>query len=289
MNVTPASDRQHRLKQWSIAIICAPILLASCGAIVSRSPELPSQVVVEPGTIRSEFYADLLATYVDDRGLVDYEGLQADREPLDLYLSDLAAVDEATYTAWSEAEQIAYWVNAYNAITLMSIVDQEPIKPSIKDILGVWRVRRHAIYGGQKTLDGIEHDTLRKLYDEPRVHAALVCAALSCPLLRTEPYVGDRLDEQLDEQVEEWLAKEDGLRIDRQEDVVYLSKIFDWFTGDWEASYGVEGDGFTGNSAQKAVLNFVSGYVNESDRDYLEAGDYDVKFFDYDWSLNVQS
>ena len=280
--------RWYQLRQWLIAI-AAPILLASCGAIVSRSPEPASQVAVEPGTIRTDLYAEVLATYVDDRGLVDYEGLQANRQPLDTYLADLAALDEGTYSTWSEAEQIAYWVNAYNAITLMSIVDQEPIKPSIKDILGVWRVRRHAVYGGDKTLDGIEHDTLRKLYDEPRVHAALVCAALSCPLLRTEPYTGDRLDEQLDEQVEQWLAKEDGLRIDRENGVVYLSKIFDWFTGDWESSYAVEGDGFTGNSAQKAVLNFVSGYVEESDRDYLQAGDYDVKFFDYDWSLNVQS
>ncbi|MGK7909730.1 MAG: DUF547 domain-containing protein [Synechococcus sp.] len=274
------------LKHWSLAI-AASIFFASCGAIVSRSPEPAVQEAVEPGTIRTELYAEVLATYVDERGLVDYEGLQANREPLDTYLADLAALDEATYNSWSEDEQIAYWVNAYNAITLMSIIDQDPIKPSIKDILGVWRVRRHAVYGGEKTLDGIEHGILRKFYDEPRVHAALVCAALSCPLLRAEPYVGELLDAQLDEQVEQWLAKSDGFRIDREGNTVYLSKIFDWFTSDWEPSYGVE-EGFTGNSAQKAVLNFVSQYADEGDIDYLKAGDYEVKFFDYDWSLNVQ-
>lgn len=222
---------------------------------------------------------------------MDYEALQANRAQLDTYIDDLAALDEATYESWSEAEQIAYWVNAYNAITLKSIIDQTPIKPSIKDIIGVWRIRRHAIFGGNKTLNNIEHDVLRVDFDEPRIHAALVCAAVSCPPLRTEPFTGENLDAQLDDQVEQWLAKEDGLRIDREEGVVYLSKIFDWFTVDWVPSYGLdEGDNrFTGNDKERAVLNFVAGYVNESDREFLEAGDYRIQYFDYDWSLNIQS
>ena len=280
--------RPHSWCTLSIALL-TPIALAGCGLGVLRpnSSSQLAQVEVEPGVIRTELYAEVLETYVDENGLVDYEGLQANREPLDIYIADLAALDDATYNSWSEEEQIAYWVNAYNAITLMSIVDQEPIRPSIKDITGVWRIRRHEIYGGAKTLDGIEHSTLRAMYDEPRVHAALVCAAISCPLLRTEPFEGDRLDEQLEEQVATWLAKEDGLLIDRENNVVYLSKIFDWFTVDWEPSFGVD-DGFTGNTEQRAVLNFVSQYVDEGDREYLEAGEYDIKFFDYDWVLNVQ-
>lgn len=281
------TNHLRSLRTLSVALM-APIVLASCGATVGNTSEPLAQVEVMPGTIRTELYAELLETYVDDEGLVDYEGLQANRGPLDAYIADLAALDDATYNSWTDEEQIAYWMNAYNAITLMSIVDQDPIRPSIKDIRGVWRVRRHEIYGGAKTLNGIEHDVLRVDYDEPRLHAAIVCAAISCPLLRTEPFVGERLDEQLDEQVLGWLAKEDGLLIDREENVVYLSKIFDWFTGDWEPSFGVE-TGFTGNDEQRAVLNFISQYVDESDREYLEAGEYDVKYFNYDWSLNVQS
>ena len=287
MSLSLRTIRLHSMRTWSIALL-TPIALASCGVIAPNSSTPTAQIEVEPGVIRTELYSEVLDTYVDDSGLVDYEGLQANREPLDAYIADLAALDDATYDSWTEDEQIAYWVNAYNAITLMSIVDQEPIRPSIKDIPGVWRIRRHNIYGGAKTLDGIEHNTLRALYDEPRVHAALVCAAISCPLLRTEPFVGDRLDEQLEEQVATWLTKEDGLLIDRDNNVVYLSKIFDWFTEDWEPSFGVD-EGFTGNAQQRAVLNFVSQYVDESDRDYLEAGEYDIRFFNYDWSLNVQS
>ncbi|WP_017324852.1 DUF547 domain-containing protein [Synechococcus sp. PCC 7336] len=285
----------HLRNHWPLAAAAA-LLLASCGGLNAQTDRsTPTEVAVSSssaGRIRTEVYADVLSDYVHPEStFVDYEALQANRAQLDTYIDDLAALDEATYESWSEAEQIAYWVNAYNAITLKSIIDQTPIKPSIKDIIGVWRIRRHAIFGGNKTLNNIEHDVLRVDFDEPRIHAALVCAAVSCPPLRTEPFTGENLDAQLDDQVEQWLAKEDGLRIDREEGVVYLSKIFDWFTVDWVPSYGLdEGDNrFTGNDKERAVLNFVAGYVNESDREFLEAGDYRIQYFDYDWSLNIQS
>ncbi|MGB0561950.1 MAG: DUF547 domain-containing protein [Spirulinaceae cyanobacterium] len=238
--------------------------------------------------LNDEDFATVLTTYVDDQGMVDYEALQGDRQALDAYNAGLAGVTPETYASWSEAEQIAFWVNAYNSLTLKSIIDQDPIKASIKDIVGVWRIRKHEILSDAKTLDNIEHQTLRVDFDEPRIHAALVCAAMSCPKLRQEPFVGDRLDEQLDDQSRQFINSDLGLQIDRDAGVVYLSAIFQWFGEDWIPSYGVE-EGFAGNENERAVLNFVSEYVSEEDARYLEAGDYEVQYLDYDWSLNQQS
>ncbi|MEO0867521.1 MAG: DUF547 domain-containing protein [Cyanobacteria bacterium J06642_11] len=232
-------------------------------------------------------YDDVLGTYVDDEGWVNYQDLQQSRQPLDTFNKGIAAVDNATLSGWSEAEQIAFWINAYNSLTLKSIVDQTPLKASIKDITGVWRLRKHPINQTEKTLNEIEHDVLRVDFDEPRLHAAIVCAAISCPPLRNEAFTGEQLDTQLDEQVEQWLARPDGLKIDKAAGEVKVSKIFSWFGGDWVPSYGVD-SGFTGSKEERAVLNFISNYVSDEDRAYLEAGDYKVSYFDYDWSLNKQ-
>lgn len=234
-------------------------------------------------------YGDILSRYVDEQNLVDYAALQGDRQALDRYNDALATVDPALYATWSEAQQITFWVNAYNSLTLASIINQAPLKSSIKDIPGVWKRQKHPILSDTKTLDNIEHKTLRTNFDEPRIHAALVCAAISCPPLRNEPYTAERLDEQLDDQVRQWLGNSSaGLKIDREAGTVSISSIFKWFGEDWVPSYGVE-SGFTGNDKQRAVLNFISAYVSPEDKAYLEAGGYKVKYLNYDWALNAQS
>ena len=232
-------------------------------------------------------YGNVLANYVNDRGLVNYEALQGDRVQLDNFNTRLAAVTPETYAAWTENEQLAFWINAYNSLTLQSIIDQNPLKESIRDIPGVWKRRKFSIAGEAKTLDNIEHDTIRVDFNEPRIHVALVCAAISCPILLNEPYQAETLDEQLDEQVRQFIVSPHGFRIDRSEGRVYLSSIFKWYGQDWEPDYEID-DKFAGNSKQRAVLNFLSSYLNEDDRKYLEVGDYKVRYLDYDWSLNKQ-
>ncbi|MGK7874986.1 MAG: DUF547 domain-containing protein [Xenococcaceae cyanobacterium] len=234
-----------------------------------------------------EEYAAVLETYVNDNGLVDYQGLQANRGQLDAFNAAVAAVTPSTYSSWSEKEQIAFWMNAYNALTLQSIIDQNPLKKSIRDIPGVWNRRKFNIAGESKTLDNIEHDTLRKDFNEPRLHVVLVCAAMSCPPLRNEPYRAEQLDAQLDDQVRKFIASPHGFRIDRKEGRVYLSSIFKWYGQDWKQSYGIEGK-FTGNAKQRAVLNFLSNYLSPEDREYLARGGYKISYLDYDWSLNKQ-
>ena len=219
--------------------------------------------------------------------MVDYEALQVNRQSLDAFNASLWLTEPSAYESWSDAEQIAFLINAYNSLTLKAIIDESPIKDSIRDIRGVWSFHRHQILQDRKTLNAIEHDILRVDFDEPRIHAALVCAALSCPYLRHEPYTGEHLDEQLDDQVRSFLSRPEAFEIDRDRNEVRLSAIFNWFGQDWIPSFGTDDD-FAGNDSERAVLNFISGYLDEGDRAYLQAGGYQVRYIDYDWALNRQ-
>ena len=277
---------KHRL---ATILLPTMLILGGCAAISSTPPtaveQTANQSAITPYDL--ETYGEALAQYVNDQGLVNYEALQGDRAALDQFNASLNEVLPSTYDSWNDSEKIAFLVNAYNSLTLKSIIDQNPLKSSIRDIPGVWRIRKHSVIGDFKTLDAIEHSILRKEVNEPRIHAALVCAALSCPPLRNEPFTGEALDAQLDDQVTQWLTGEHGLKIDREAGIVSISSIFDWFGEDWKPSYGTN-EGFTGSDNQKAVLNFITNYVSEEDAAYLRSGDYRLKYLDYDWSLNKQ-
>lgn len=249
--------------------------------------ETVAETTVASSSFNYQDYAEVLATYVDEQGLVDYLNLQQNREQLDRFNQSLGAVSPETYASWTEAEQIAFLSNAYNSFTLQSIIDQDPLKDSIRQIRGVWNRRTFNLAGEARTLDNIEHDILRQEFNEPRIHVALVCAAISCPPLRNEPYLPDQLDAQLDDQTVKFASSPHGLSIDRQENYVYLSSIFKWYGKDFIKTFGVE-DKFNGNEQQRAVLNYFSPQLNAQDRQFLEQGDYKVKYLDYDWSLNKQ-
>ena len=259
--------------------------------VSSRSEMSESSVAVTvasaAATLNYPAWAAVLETYVDEQGLVDYVGLQRDRQQLDAFNGSLAIAPPETYDTWSEADQIAFLINAYNSLTLKSIIDQSPIKASIRDIRGVWRFERHLVLQERQTLDHIEHDILRADFNEPRIHAALVCAALSCPYLRQEPYTGENLDAQLDDQVKTFLSRPEAFAIDRANNRVELSRIFKWFGEDWVPSFGTD-VGFEGDLSERAVLNFISGYLDEGDRAYLQAGGYEIDYTNYDWALNQQ-
>lgn len=248
----------------------------------------PSSLVASNQEFSYQDYAEILKSYVDDTGLVDYQGLQANRAQLDKFNNSIGAISPATYESWSEAEQIAFLTNAYNSFTLQSIIDQQPLPKSIKDIRGVWKGRKFNVAGTQKTLNNIEHDTLRVDFNEPRIHAALVCAAISCPPLRNEPYTAEKLDEQLKDQSLKWLASSHGVVLDPAQQKVNVSAIFKWFGKDWIATYG-ETSKFKGSKKDKAILNFVSQHISPQDKQILEKGNFKISFLKYDWSLNKQS
>ena len=190
-----------------------PTLLLLGGCFVASFQSEETSAIAQENAVNTVEAANTLAlatvleTYVNDKGLVDYDSLQGDRQQLDRYNASIQLLDQETYDSWNDSEKIAFLINAYNSLTLKSIIDESPIKSSIKDIDGVWRSKKHGLLRSEKTLNNIEHDILRADFTEPRIHAALVCAALSCPYLRQEPFTGENLDAQLDDQVRFFLAQ----------------------------------------------------------------------------------
>ncbi|MDX1373620.1 MAG: DUF547 domain-containing protein, partial [Nitrososphaeraceae archaeon] len=144
-------------------------------------------------------YAEILKKYVDSEGKVNYKTLKENRQKLDQFNQSLGIVNLQTYESWSNKKKIAFLINAYNSLTLASIIDHYPTE-SIRDIPGVWKGRKFTVVGQEMTLDDIEHQILRKQFDEPRIHLGLVCASIGCPQLINEPYTEEALDRQLDQQ-----------------------------------------------------------------------------------------
>ncbi|MEM8603330.1 MAG: DUF547 domain-containing protein [Cyanobacteria bacterium P01_H01_bin.121] len=281
---------RHKLAH--LTLLGALVAVTGCGIAQSSNSDLDvpaAQTVSDRADAPLDYsaYNKILETYVDEQGLVDYDQLKANRAALDEFNASLGTVTPEQYNSWSDEDQIAFWINAYNSFTLQSIIDQTPLKSSIRDIPGVWRIRAFDIAGEKKTLDNIEHKTLRVDFNEPRLHSGIVCAAISCPPLRREAFEGDRLGEQLDEQTKIFIDSVHGLKIDPDAGEVHLSSIFEWFGEDWIPTYG-DPEGFAGNDQEQAVLNFLTQYVSPEEAEYLQAGNYDVKYLNYDWALNVQ-
>jgi hypothetical protein len=231
-------------------------------------------------------YADLLTKYVKD-ARVDYPALTANRADLDEYLKAVGAVSKSDFDAASKEARMAYLVNAYNAYTIQTIVENfpKPVKNdgglfstgnSIKQIKGAWNSGKHKTALGDITLDGIEHENLRKSYETPLLHMALVCASKGCPPLRAEPYFADKLNDQLEDQARTYLASEHGLVVTG--DAIKVSSIFKWFKDDFTKKYGT-------------ALDFVTKYAPDARRPIVEEaikkGRFD--YLEYDWTLNEQA
>ncbi len=253
-------------------------MLAGCLSKASVRPVESDGPVASPTAFDHSTFDALLREVVDERGFVDYAALAEDPSALDGYLRRLAATDPS---ALGDDDRLAFWLNTYNAYTLKLIVDNYPVG-SIRDVVGgvfiplvnsPFKVEFVVVGGETMTLDDVEHGTIREQFAEPRIHFALVCAAQSCPPLRPEAYTGDRLDAQLDDQARRFLHNPDKNRVPADDDSVELSKIFDWFKGDF-------GD------SDAAVQAFIAPYFDGDVRAKLEQGAYDVEFTGYDWSLN---
>lgn len=244
-------------------------------------------------------YERVLSGFVNDRGMVDYHQLKNSRSELDQFMNALDNLEPSTYQDWDQAEQLSFWINAYNAITLKTVIDHYPIQAgflkslvyprnSIRQIPGVWDTLEFSVLGRKLTLNEIEHEIIRKDFREPRIHLALVCASNGCPPLRDEPYRGAQIDVQLDDQVHRFLSDPENFRIVRKQNRIYLSSIFDWFRQDFAETYSVEMGFSGGKKSERPVLKFISMYLDAQDVQYLQEGKYRIEYIEYDWSLNEQ-
>ena len=220
-------------------------------------------------------FGQVLAARVTN-GVVDYAALKAAPTGLADYLGALAAVPEAEFKTWTEPARLAFLLNLYNATTLKLIADHHPVS-SIKQIGGLikgpWKQEVVRAWGRVFTLDELEHKIIRAKYPDPRAHFAMVCAAKSCPPLRSEPYTGDKLAAQLDDQARVFLAQTAKNRVDAAANTLWLSPIFKWF-----------GEDFTAGG--KTVPEFVAPFLPEAAAKQVRAGGLKLRFTDYDWSLN---
>ena len=221
-----------------------------------------------------EGWDSLLKKWVDQHGMVNYQGFGQDRAQLKAYLRSLEASppDEKT---WSKEEQLAYWINAYNAYTIELILQYYPIE-DINDIKAgtmmayvktPWDIKFINIGGKKLDLNNIEHNIIRPIFKEPRIHFALVCAARSCPKLRQEAYVPERLEAQLAQQARSFLLDPDKNLV--RNDKLELSKIFEWFKDDFTE----------GRSLQEAIEEYSGLPVNK---------DANISYRYYNWKLNEQ-
>jgi hypothetical protein len=231
--------------------------------------------------------------------MVNYGKLKAEPQKLRAFITELENLDRKDFDEWDDNEKIAFWLNSYNALTLKAIIDNYPIKSSffksriypqnsIRQIAGVWDKIKFNVMGQNLTLEHIEHKILRVKFDEPGIHMAMVCAAFGCPSLRNEPYTGNKLIEQLDDQARRFLANPEKFKIARTDSRIYLSPIFKWFAADFIKKHGPEKNIGRHNKEESAVLNFIASYLDKVKKDYVLAGKFKIKYLKYDWSLNEQ-
>ena len=230
------------------------------------------------GTIDLRIWDELLQRYVDDLGRVNYRRWKAEgADVLRVWLESLADVDLADFT--DADARLALWLNAYNAIAISQVLEVYPIASIRPKVLGIpnWLsfldffTRSNTIIGGKKySLNQIEHAILRPEFAEPRIHFALVCASVGCPLLRRGAYFPESVRTQLEADASRFIHNPDKVRYDAEKKTLYLNKIFKWYGEDFVKAAG-------------SVAEYVGGYLGPE----AAVGDgWAIVFLPYDWNLN---
>lgn len=265
----------HQLRRLLPLLALAGVSLAAPAAAPGTAPAAPrAPAAVAAGPIDHSAFDRVLKKYVNGQGLVNYKALKADPKEFNQYLELLSKNPPAA--RGSKADQMAYWINAYNAYTIKLILEHYPLK-SIKDIGSSvqipfvstpWAAKFFSIGDTKMSLDNIEHGVLRKKFNDPRIHFAVVCASLSCARLRSEAYTGEQLERQLDDQGRDFVNNPAKNKVGKT--TAQLSKYFDWYKGDW-------------NKSGQSVAAWVNKYATIKMDPTAK-----ISFMDYNWKLNEQ-
>jgi hypothetical protein len=219
----------------------------------------------------------LLKKHVDEKGMVSYAAWKSsanDLKSLDQYLNLLSHSNGQG----SRDEQLAFWINAYNAVTVKGILREYPtssIRNHTATLIGynIWKNLKLVVGGKLFSLEDIEHQVLRKM-SEPRIHFAIVCASIGCPRLLNEAYLPDRLDHQLTANAKSFFADQSKFRFDASRNIFYVSPILDWFGEDF------------GSTAGSRLQKIAAWLPNTSSQQAAASGSGKLSFVDYDWGLN---
>ncbi len=240
----------------------------------------PANQRVSFDQIDHETLNQLLKRYVDANGMVNYRGWHSnadDRAALKNYLSELGKADSTK--AATKSAKLAYWINAYNALTIEGILRVYPttsIRNHTAKVFGynIWKNLKLTSGDQQVSLDHIEHEILRKM-TEPRIHFAIVCASIGCPRLLNEAYTADKLEQQLTTNTQDFFSRSQNLQMDVANKKLLLSSIISWFGTDF-------------GKTQAEQLTYLAPYFPEAEKKFAAAGGYRVAFLDYNWDLNTQ-
>ncbi len=203
--------------------------------------------------------------YVRD-GLVDYPALKKNRAKLDKVIKYLSKIDSLEFS--DKNQELAFWINTYNILVLHSVIEVYPIK-SPMDVTGFFDQQVHSVGNKKLTLNDIENKIIRPKFNDARIHFALVCAAVGCPILIDRAFFGETLDQQLKQKSMESLNNEKNVRVDKKSKKIFVTEIFKWYKDD-----------FTGGG--KTIIDFINKYHDEQ-----IPADFSINFIPYDWTLNV--
>lgn len=251
------------------------------GPTTTVGQNVPAKNRVPVGKIDHSAWDTLLQTYVDDRGYVDYtkwKGSAADQKALNGYIATLSTA--AIPAKATKEDKLAFWINAYNAVTVKGILKEYPtssIRNHTARLYGynIWKDLQLLVEGKAYSLEAIEHEVLRKM-GEPRIHFAIVCASVGCPRLLNQAYTGDKLDEQLTLNAKDFFADGTKFIADAKSGTIQVSPILSWFADDFGADVA-------------AQMKTIAPYVPTSARSLAQSGRARVSYLSYDWGLNDQS
>jgi hypothetical protein len=251
------------MRNFFISLLLLPLL--SCGNNESNTeiPDLayPTTILETAQSADHSKWTILLQKNVTKNGTVDYKGFQKDSKQLQTYLALLAS--NVPTKSWSKKAVLAYWINSYNAFTVKLILDNYPTK-SIKDIKDPWGKKFFTLGEKKYSLEEIEHEILRKM-DEPRIHFAINCASFSCPKLINEAYTEANLEKQLATAAKSFINDTSKNTITANK--VEISKIFDWFAGDFKQ--------------KGTVIDFLNQYSTLKINSKAK-----ISYKEYNWTLN---
>lgn len=281
----------HKIGVGMPKFLTAIIALFVCANFSLASGTENSEVLRKTSSGFDHTHAEwtkVLEKYVHVSGpssTVNYRSLKDNGQALSKYLGEIEVVTKSEFDKFSENEKLAFLINAYNAFTVKLIVDKYPIK-SIKDagqssfsnISGSpWRTKFFKLFGSETYLDKIEHDMIRKWFNEPRIHFAVVCASVGCPALKDEAYVASRLDAQLESAANDFIKDKSRNRFVSESKTLELSSIFKWYGSDFIKKFG-------------SVESFLAPRITDiqNDQDWIRNKKPKIDYLDYDWSLNEQ-
>ena len=262
----------------------------ACGVVLIASSLASTPAAQAPAT-RLKAYDDILDLYVRD-GDVYYRALKAERARLDGYVNSLAGVsiDNASREA-----QIAFWINAYNAFVLQTVIDHYPIagrsreypSKSVRQIPGAFEKAPHKAAGKTVTLDQIEQSLLPAFHD-PRVFFALGRGARGSGRLRSEAYQAEKLEQQLAAQAAECLNHAQCVSVDMGSGMLRVSSIFSWRDQDFADAYASKAPAaFAARSPiERAVIAFVDPRLLTTEREFLAKNTFKMEYLPFDWTLN---